>query len=116
MKAHKFGVNFVEWSPNQKYLVSIGHQQDGSIIVWDWRLSKKLASTRITNTAVHAVSFAADGSYFVTVGEKYVKYWMMYFKIQPRRTLGGCPLESKRGGIGRFKDETFVAVACGKGL
>jgi len=116
MKAHKYGVNFVEWSPNQKYLVSVGHPQDGSIIVWDWRLSKKIASTKMVNTPVHALSFASDGSYFVTVGEKYVRYWTMNFKLQPRRTLGGSPLESKRGGVGRFKDETFVAAACAKGL
>lgn len=44
--------------------------------VFDWRANLKMASNKISSK-VSAVCFAEDGSYFVTVGNRHVKYWYL---------------------------------------
>lgn len=44
--------------------------------VFDWRANLKMASNKISSK-VAAVCFAEDGSYFVTVGNRHVKYWYL---------------------------------------
>ena len=46
------------------------------VIVWDWRTDKKFASSKVS-TKIRAVAFSADGSYFVTVGKRHVKFWYL---------------------------------------
>lgn len=44
--------------------------------VWDWRNNTKVASNKVS-TKVKAVAFAENGSYFVTVGNRHVKFWYL---------------------------------------
>lgn len=36
---HKYGVACVAFSPNSKYIVSIGYQHDMSVNVWAWKVN-----------------------------------------------------------------------------
>ncbi|MFO0007517.1 MAG: hypothetical protein ACK559_41025 [bacterium] len=36
MRGHKFGVESVKFSPDNRYLVSLGDQNDKGLFVWDW--------------------------------------------------------------------------------
>jgi len=56
--------------------VSVGSQHDMIVNVFDWRANLKMASNKISSK-VAAVCFAEDGSYFVTVGNRHVKYWYL---------------------------------------
>lgn len=44
--------------------------------VWDWKAAVKVASNKFSSK-VKAVSFAENGSYFVTVGNRHVKFWYL---------------------------------------
>ena len=44
--------------------------------VWDWKTGTKIASNKFSSK-VKAVSFAENGSYFVTVGNRHVKFWYL---------------------------------------
>lgn len=44
--------------------------------VFDWKLNLKIASNKVSAKVV-AVSFSEDGAYFVTVGNRHVKYWYL---------------------------------------
>ena len=71
-----FFFNFQAFSPNNKYVVSIGSQHDMIVNVWDWRSNVKVASNKVS-TKVKAISFAENGKYFVTVGMRNVKFWYL---------------------------------------
>jgi WD40 repeat protein len=36
LRGHKFGVESVKFSPDNRYLVSLGDQNDKGLFVWDW--------------------------------------------------------------------------------
>ena len=42
--------------------------------VWDWRNNIKVASNKVS-AKVKAISFAENGNYFVTAGNRHVKFW-----------------------------------------
>lgn len=46
--------------------------------VWDWRSGVKVASNKVS-TKVNAVAFADNGNYFVTVGNRHVKFWYLEY-------------------------------------
>jgi len=58
--------------------VSVGSQHDMIVNVWDWRANVKVASNKVS-AKVKAVSFAENGNYFVTVGNRHVKFWYLEY-------------------------------------
>ena len=47
-----------------------------TVNVWDWKSGLKVASNKVS-TKVKAISFAENGTYFVTVGNRHVKFWYL---------------------------------------
>lgn len=71
-----FDDKFQAFSPTGKYLVSVGSQHDMIVNVFDWKQNSKIASNKVSAKVV-AVAFSEDGSYFVTVGNRHVKFWYL---------------------------------------
>lgn len=69
---------FQAFSPSNKYVVSVGSQHDMIVNVWDWRSNVKVASNKVSSK-VKAVCFAENGNYFVTVGNRHVKFWYLEY-------------------------------------
>jgi WD40 repeat protein len=59
-----------------RYIVSVGTQHDMIVNVWDWKVGVKVASNKVS-AKVKAVAFSENGSYFVTVGNRNVKFWYL---------------------------------------
>ncbi|CEP18800.1 hypothetical protein [Parasitella parasitica] len=116
IRSHKFGVLSLTFSPNMRYLVSVGFQHDGYLYVWNWKKGTKLAGNKVTSR-VNAVSFAKDGSYFVTAGLRHVKFWYLDARgrIPKRGNLSSREtqvLDGRSGILGVLRDANFVNVAC----
>lgn len=79
--AHKFGVELVKFSPDGRYLVSIGFEHDQSLTVWDLFLINKVPNATIAKAAItgktHSVSFAPDSSFFATAGARQLRFWSL---------------------------------------
>lgn len=103
---HSAELACMAFSSDGRTLVSVGGQQDMNLFVWDWRAQLPIASQKLL-AKVRAVSFAADGSYFVTVGDAAIKYWSL---SQPEGAL-----VSRSATLGEQKRASFCDVSCGRG-
>lgn len=112
-QGHKYGCSCVAFSPTQKYVVSVGSQHDMIVNVWDWRGGVKVASNKFSSK-VKAISFAENGSYFVTVGNRHVKFW--YLEVaRGSKFKEPVPLTGRSAILGEQRNNYFCDVACGKG-
>ena len=75
---HKFGVSCIRFSPNGKYIVSIGgFKQNQNLVVRTWQdeESKVVARARL-ESQVSSLCFHETGRYFVTCGARgNVSFW-----------------------------------------
>ncbi|XP_029167192.1 mitogen-activated protein kinase-binding protein 1 isoform X2 [Nylanderia fulva] len=110
---HKYGINCVAFSPSNKYVVSVGSQHDMIVNVWDWRNNIKVASNKVSSK-VKAVCFAENGNYFVTVGNRHVKFWYLEYS-RSAKYKEPVPLMGRSAILGEQRNNDFVDVACGKG-
>ncbi|KAK2182251.1 hypothetical protein NP493_359g02037 [Ridgeia piscesae] len=109
---HQFGVNCVAFSPNLKYIVSVGTQHDMMVNVWNWKTNTKVASNKVASQVV-SIAFSEDGSCFVTVGNRHVKFW--YLDASKSRLKETVPLLGRSGILGDRKNNFFNGVCCGRG-
>uniref|UniRef100_A0A8C4RBR9 Mitogen-activated protein kinase binding protein 1 n=1 Tax=Eptatretus burgeri TaxID=7764 RepID=A0A8C4RBR9_EPTBU len=112
-QGHKYGVSCVVFSPNMKYIVSVGHHHDMIVNVWDWK-RRVLAATNKVSSKVVAVSFSADSGTFVTVGNRHVKFWYIDAS-KTSKVNWTVPLNGRSGLLGEQQNNLFCAVACGRG-
>ncbi len=81
--------------------------------VWDWRTGAKVASNKIS-TKVKAISFAENGNYFVTAGNRHVKFWYLEYS-RSAKYKEPVPLMGRSAILGEQRNNYFCDVACGRG-
>ncbi|XP_066098569.1 WD repeat-containing protein 62 [Saccopteryx bilineata] len=113
MLGHKYGVACVAFSPNMKHIVSMGYQHDMVLNVWDWKKDVVVASNKVSCRVI-ALSFSEDSSYFVTVGNRHVRFWFLEVSTETKVT-GTVPLIGRSGILGELHNNVFCDVACGRG-
>ncbi|VFV40567.1 wd repeat-containing protein [Lynx pardinus] len=113
MLGHKYGVACVAFSPNMKHIVSMGYQHDMVLNVWDWKKDIVVASNKVSCRVI-ALSFSEDSSYFVTVGNRHVRFWFLEVSTEAKVT-GTVPLVGRSGILGELHNNIFCGVACGRG-
>ncbi|XP_041122038.1 mitogen-activated protein kinase-binding protein 1-like isoform X2 [Polyodon spathula] len=113
LQEHKYGVACVAFSPNSKYIVSVGYQHDMSVNVWAWKKNVVVASNKVSSK-VTGVSFSEDSSYFVTAGNRHVKFWYLDH-AKSSKVNATLPLLGRSGLLGELRNNFFMAVACGRG-
>ncbi|XP_017311934.1 mitogen-activated protein kinase-binding protein 1 isoform X2 [Ictalurus punctatus] len=114
LQEHKYGVACVAFSPNSKYIVSIGYQHDMSVNVWAWKKNMLVAANKVSSK-VTAVSFSEDSSYFVTAGNRHVRYWYLEPCNSNKQLTAPVPLLGRSGLLGELQNNNFCDVACGRG-
>ncbi|CAB1343200.1 unnamed protein product [Coregonus sp. 'balchen'] len=110
---HKYGVSCVAFSPNSKYIVSVGYQHDMMVHVWAWKKNTVIAANKVSSK-VTAVSFSEDSSYFVTAGNRHVKFWYLDHSKSIKASTP-VPLLGRSGLLGELRNNLFCDVACGRG-
>lgn len=115
MSGHNFSIDFVCFSaaatsPLPHLLVSVGNVHDAVINVWNIRTRFKVATNKISNK-VKGIAFSRDGSYFVTVGHRHVKFWYLTYSTH----LDTVPLKGRAAILNDYKNNYFCDVVCGGG-
>ncbi|KAM8737759.1 mitogen-activated protein kinase-binding protein 1 isoform 3-T3 [Acanthopagrus schlegelii] len=113
LQEHKYGVACVSFSPNGKYIVSVGYQHDMMVNVWNWKKNIVVAANKVSSK-VTAVSFSDDSSYFVTAGNRHVKFWYLDHS-KTSKVNATVPLLGRSGLLGELRNNFFSDVACGRG-
>lgn len=62
------------FSPDMKYLISLGDANDRGLFVWDWRSETRRTSNKL-GKPVNNFAFAQSSQFFVTAGYQHLKYW-----------------------------------------
>ncbi|KAH3854417.1 hypothetical protein DPMN_096959 [Dreissena polymorpha] len=97
----------VSWqSGDGKKLVSVGLDDNHSIVVWDWRKGEKLGTTRGHRDKIFVVKWNPfDTNKIITVGVKHIKFW----------TQAGGGFTSTRGTFGKVAQNCdMLCLAFGK--
>ncbi|XP_070613499.1 mitogen-activated protein kinase-binding protein 1 isoform X3 [Erythrolamprus reginae] len=113
LQEHKYGVACVAFSPSSKYIVSVGYQHDMIVNVWSWKKNIVVAANKVSSK-VTAVSFSEDCSYFVTAGNRHIKFWYLA-DSKTSKVNATLPLLGRSGLLGELRNNFFTDVACGRG-
>ncbi|KAM6073796.1 mitogen-activated protein kinase-binding protein 1 isoform 2-T2 [Chlamydotis macqueenii] len=113
LQEHKYGVACVAFSPSSKYIVSVGYQHDMIVNVWSWKKNIVVAANKVSSK-VTAVSFSEDCSYFVTAGNRHIKFWYLD-DSKSSKVNATVPLLGRSGLLGELRNNFFADVACGRG-
>uniref|UniRef100_A0A8C9ZDS2 MABP1/WDR62 first WD40 domain-containing protein n=1 Tax=Sander lucioperca TaxID=283035 RepID=A0A8C9ZDS2_SANLU len=113
LQKHKYGISCVAFSPNSKYVVSVGNQHDMMVNVCAWKKNVVVAANKVSSK-VTGVSFSEDSSYFVTVGNRHVKFWYLDH-CKASKASAPVPLLGRSGLLGELRNNFFCDVACGRG-
>ncbi|CAG5866970.1 unnamed protein product [Menidia menidia] len=113
LQEHKYGIACVAFSPNGKYIVSVGYQHDMMVNVWNWKKNVVVAANKVSSK-VTAVSFSDNSSYFVTAGNRHVKFWYLDH-TKTSKVNATVPLLGRSGLLGELRNNFFSDVACGRG-
>ncbi|XP_020618463.1 WD repeat-containing protein 62-like isoform X1 [Orbicella faveolata] len=114
-KGHKFGIACVAFSPNLKYVASVGFQHDMIVNIWNWKTGTKVASNKVSSK-VSALSFSENGSFFVTVGVRHVKFWYFDTESNKSKVSKTLVINGRAALLGEQRNNTFCDVACGRGV
>ncbi|KAL1305160.1 hypothetical protein AAFC00_002084 [Neodothiora populina] len=114
---HTFGVQAVSFSPDSKYLASLGAVNDGFLYIWSIDERSGAASLVASNRCTNVIKqMAWIGSNLVTVGLRFVKVW------RPQETSPGSeatpdqkfrgpkPLVGRNAVLGDLQEATFTCV------
>uniref|UniRef100_A0A8C4XGL3 Mitogen-activated protein kinase binding protein 1 n=1 Tax=Erpetoichthys calabaricus TaxID=27687 RepID=A0A8C4XGL3_ERPCA len=126
LQEHKYGVACVAFSPNGKYIVSVetilllcnlpSLAPFHHYFLYNVPKSPKnvVVAANKVSSKVTAVSFSEDSSYFVTVGNRHVKFWYLEH-AKSSKVTSTVPLQGRSGLLGELRNNFFSDVACGRG-
>ncbi|MCO5612306.1 hypothetical protein L7F22_066571 [Adiantum nelumboides] len=122
LKAHKYGISCVKFSPNGKHLLSAGFPHDGQLCVFDIKSGTLISKARssLASSPISGISFASDGSFFVTAGSNQFKQWIVTSHASRQRSVGASlashTLEFRNVNLGSLSESSFVAVVSSEQL
>jgi len=79
LENHKHGIGSMAFSPDGRYLVSASFKVDKQLCIWDWR-SRRIVSSHKIGNKVNAIAFHYSGNYFVTCGDRHLKWWHILYE------------------------------------
>jgi len=104
LRLHKVRVEAVAFSHNDKWLASIGGEDDNSLVVWNLETGKAVCGSPAANDAVHDVKFARHNEFvIITAGKVNMRVWD--FDLANRKVR---PIDCNLGKLQRTVNYIYV--------
>ncbi|KAK5078210.1 hypothetical protein LTS08_002948 [Lithohypha guttulata] len=122
---HTMGVRSVAFSPDSRFLATLGESNDGFLFIWSVHSGSGAVKLRATNKCTTTISHMAwCGHFLVTVGTRHVKVWQPpdtqrlssqktprpRDTVEPSSTTGPVPLIGRNCVLGDLANMTFTCV------
>ena len=105
---HKYGIGCVSISPDNKYIITVGYKHDKTLIIWDLSQQTKLIIQKLSNK-VYSIAYHSTGQYFVTCGDRHLKYWTLNTPLSHNDNANAYTLTSKPAAIlEELSDSVFM--------
>ena len=105
---HKYGIGCVSVSPDNKYIITVGYKHDKTLIIWDLTQQTKLIIQKLSNK-VYSIAYHSSGQYFVTCGDRHLKYWTINSPLSPNNNTNAYTLTAKPAAIlEELSDSVFM--------
>merc|ERR1719450_1605141 len=76
LSLHKVAVTSLSFSYNEKYLATLGGQDDNSLVIWDVATGNAICGTPAANETAHSVRFLNNSEFaLVSCGNYHVTSW-----------------------------------------
>uniref|UniRef100_G3NIK6 Mitogen-activated protein kinase binding protein 1 n=1 Tax=Gasterosteus aculeatus TaxID=69293 RepID=G3NIK6_GASAC len=114
---HAAGFHCIEYTKTYCTIISClrGVSVVHSVLIKRWSYQKNVVvSANKVSSKVTAVSFSDDSSYFVTAGNRHVKFWYLDHG-KTSKANATVPLLGRSGLLGELRNNFFSDVACGRG-
>ncbi|KAL8121513.1 hypothetical protein AgCh_018297 [Apium graveolens] len=113
LKGHQLGVACMDFSPDGKYLVSVGFSRDGYLCLWDWRSGMLAAKVKASSsfTAVASVKFTSDAKFIITAGKSHLKFWKPSKSSRANARTGLLAIHGKPINLAHHRGCSFVALS-----
>ncbi|KAI9820645.1 MAG: hypothetical protein M1827_005014 [Pycnora praestabilis] len=130
LSEHTYGIRCVAFSPDSRYLASLGNMNDGFLYIWSINSKTGSARLHLSNKCTSYVRHLAwVGTSLVTVGTRHVKVWKPYAQEEPipqsplklrsaidatsqnsQNNLGPRALPGRNSLLGPMAEATFTCV------
>lgn len=87
---HRRAINVIRFSPNGKYLLSVGEDDNHSVAIYEWKTGRLVSTSKVGGARMLTAAWKNDNE-FTIAGVKEVKFF----------TLKGSRLDSKKGLFGK---------------
>lgn len=103
LSLHKVAVQWVDFSYNDKYLVSLGGQDDNALVIWDVETGNAICGTPAAPDTAHVCKFLnTSDMHLVTGGNFHVRVWQ--FDLQNKKLR---PTNVNLGNLKRVTTDIF---------
>ncbi|KAK3235754.1 hypothetical protein CYMTET_54067 [Cymbomonas tetramitiformis] len=107
---HQRAVIALSFSPDGKYLASVGLDDDHSLAIYDWTTEELLAHSRGDKNPIHHITWSKFNGQLITTGKKHVKFWGELGQSGPiTKGTRLAPHSGVMGGKGKL--QTFYSSA-----
>ena len=110
LKGHKSGILAIEFSQDEKYLLSIGNENDMGIFLWELETKQRIGAKKLKNVVL-GLCFDIKSNSFITVGDNFSKFWQYSEEeknIKSKKLEISIKASQKYVSVSSFQNTIFV--------